>query len=388
MKRIEYLLKHNRLLQKAYIIIFSCFFRFLGLFIKTNPKQILFQSLKGKNYGDSPYALFEAMKKDTFFAGYTYVWAFDDPRQYEVDGAKKVKLNSLQYFLTALKSGVWVANVNIERGLQFKKKEIVYLNTWHGCAPLKKDGNAQKGRSDYDFGNIDIICAGSDWQKSFFMDSMNAREDSIVYCGMPRNDKLYSVDSDTVCELKKKYGIPLEKTVILYAPTWREGDKGEIPFHSDIWKERLGKDYVILFRAHHLTCKAMDISFDEFIRDYSGQYDVNELMMMSDILITDYSSILADFSILERPILLYAYDYEEYLKTRGLYKRLEELIPGNVFEDESALIEKIRTLDFGAESMKIKAFKNEYVYPYGDSTGKCLDCLKTLIKNERKKDCI
>ena len=159
MKYIEHLLKHNRFIQRVYIVVFSALFRFLGIFVKTNPKQVLFQSLKGKNYGDSPRVIFEAMKTDPFFKGYTYVWAFDKPDQFEAEGAKKVRLNSLAYFLTALGSGIWIANVNIERGLQFKKRHTIYLNTWHGCGPLKKDGNSQGNRKDYNFSKTDIVYA-------------------------------------------------------------------------------------------------------------------------------------------------------------------------------------------------------------------------------------
>lgn len=380
MKYIEHLLKHNRFFQRVYIVVFSALFRFLGIFVKTNPKQVLFQSLKGKNYGDSPRVIFEAMKTDPFFKGYTYVWAFDKPDQFEVEGAKKVRLNSLAYFLTALGSGIWIANVNIERGLQFKKRHTIYLNTWHGCGPLKKDGNSQGNRKDYNFSKTDIVCAGSDWQKSFFMDAMKAQESSIIRCGMPRNDALYHCTAEEVQELKERYHLPENKKVILYAPTWRENEDGTIPLHLKLWKEILADDYVLLFRAHHLTCEAMGIVFDDFVRDYSGAYDVNDLMKMSDILISDYSSIVADYAILERPILLYAYDYEAYLRTRGLYKRLEDLIPGSVFEHEEDLISQIKNMDVEDNVRKVCAFKAEYVYPLDNSTGVCVSNLKEEIQ--------
>lgn len=385
LKKIEYLLKHNSFIQRMYIIVFSSLFRIVGVFVKQNRKQVLFSSLIGKNYGDSPKALFDAMKEDPFFKDYSYVWAFDNPSHYMVEGADKVKLNSAKYFITALKSGIWISNVNIERGLHFKPRNTIYLNTWHGCAPLKVDGNAQRSRSDYNFSDVDILCSNSDWQDDRFVIDYNARRESIIRCGMPRNDTLYEVSSESIRKLKNKYKIPTEKKVILYAPTWREATKnGEDcliapPIDIDYWKEELAENYIVLFRMHHLTNKALNIKFDDFVRDYSGNYDINDLMKMADILITDYSSTLADYAILERPTLLFAYDYEEYYNTRGLYMRLEDLLPGYICTNEGDLINMIKTLNYEEGCNAIKKFKENYVQGNKHSTEKCLKELKNRI---------
>ena len=226
MQKVEYIIKHNAFVQKAYVKVMSAGFRFLGLFIKTEEKQVLLSSLIGKSYGDSPRVLFDAMKADPFFSGYKYVWAFDNPESFQVEGAEKVKLNSLRYFLTALRSGIWITNVNIERGLHFKPEKTIYLDTWHGCAPLKVDGNAQKNRNDYDFSDIDIFCSNSEWQDKCFVKYYKANKNSIIRCGMPRNDVLYRVNQDKIKALREKYEIPDGKKVILYAPTWRESVDG------------------------------------------------------------------------------------------------------------------------------------------------------------------
>ena len=133
---------------------------------------------------------------------------------------------------------------------------------------------------------------------------------------------------------------------------------------------------------HHLTNKAMNIKFNDFVRDYSGPYDINELMMIADILITDYSSTLTDYAILERPVFLFAYDYEEYFASRGLYMRLEELLPGYIFETEVELINSIKELDINTASKAVKELKNTYVQGNGNSTVICIEMLKKLIKNK------
>lgn len=379
MNKLEKMLKTNAFLQKLYIIIFSFIFKFLGIFIPTRQKQVLFQSLKGKNYGDSPLAIYNYMQNDPFFKDFSFVWAFDNPEKYNIKDAKVIKFSGIKYFLTALQSGVWITNVNIERGLQFKKRDTIYVNTWHGCGPLKIDGNQQKGRNDYDYSNVDIMCSCSDWQDSCFINSMKVKKESIIRCGMPRNDELFNTSEENIKGLKEKYGINPLKKVILYAPTWRDNNNLVIPLNFKRVKKELGDSYCILFRAHHLVANKMNIEFDDFCMDFSGQYNVNELMLISDILITDYSSILSDFSLLEKPIVLFAYDYEQYKKDRGLYSDLNILFPGNVCEDEESLIKKIKTLNYDAESEKSRAYKNKYTFPLPSSTALCVETLKKSI---------
>ena len=384
--KIEYVIKHSVLIQKIYVFVFSAIFRVIGIFVRKNNEAILFQSLIGKNYGDSPKVLYDAIRKDDAFKGYSFYWAFDDPDSFEVDNAQKIKLNSIKYFITALKTRVWITNVNIERGLHFKPKGTIYLNTWHGCAPLKVDGNAQKNRNDYDFSDVDIFCSNSEWQDEIFVKYYRAKKESIIRCGMPRNDALYKVDLQEIEGLRKRFGIPEGKKVILYAPTWREssniGNDRVIKPPIDIrhWEEELAEEYVILFRMHHLTTKVMNIEYNSFVRDCSGpMYDINDLMKMADILITDYSSTLTDFAILERPVLFFAYDYEEYYKTRGLYMRLEELLPGCVCLDENELLDHIIHLDYMLVSEKVKKLKNKYVCGGEHSTEICISEIKNKL---------
>ena len=130
-KRVEYLIKHSPLIQVLYRKGMSFAFQTLGLFVRRDEKLILLSASGGRKYGDSPRILFEAMKNDPRFAGYKYVWAFENPEKFDVDGCEKVQMDSPAYFLTALKSKVWITSVNIERGLRFKKKGTIYINTWH-----------------------------------------------------------------------------------------------------------------------------------------------------------------------------------------------------------------------------------------------------------------
>src|SRR5690625_2044821 len=115
--------------QKVYRIIFSSIIQIIGLVIKTDNNMILFNA-HGKKYNDSPRAIFEFMIKKGLYKRYKFVWAVDSPNKYNIPYSQKVKMDTIKYFITALRAKYWVSCVNIERGLKFKKRETKYLNTW------------------------------------------------------------------------------------------------------------------------------------------------------------------------------------------------------------------------------------------------------------------
>lgn len=380
MHRVEYLLKHNKFVQKTYVFLFSLLFRFLGVFIRPDKKRIIFQSLIGKNYGDSIKVLYDNIRKNPKFSGYKFIWAFDEPEKFNVEGATKVKLNSLNYYIEALKCGIWVCNVSIERGLSFKPKKTVYLNTWHGV-PMKLIGNAQKNRDDYNFSDIDFMCCSCEFEREVFIRDFKVKPENMFKCGMPRNDELYNVTDERVKELREKYNIPDGKKVILYAPTWRDSlDGGKSyqiapPIDVEKWEEKLGSEYVMLFRMHHLTTEMLGIEFNEFARDCSHVPSINELMIIADILLSDYSATIFDFSILEKPMISFAYDYDGYAESRGFYENINDVLPGDVFDTEDKVIKHILDMDYEAECLKAKAVKQKYMEAEGNATEICMEYL-------------
>ncbi len=377
MQRIEYILKHNVLIQKSYIITFSFFFKFLGLFIRPDKKRIFFQSLIGKTFGDSPKVLFDKIRIDQRFKDFNYIWAFEDPDKFIVEGAKKVKLNSLRYYIESLRSGIWITNVNVERGLKYKPKSIISLNTWHGI-PIKVIGNAQKTRNDYNYSNVDFMCCSCDYEYEIFIRDFNIHCEAIVKCGMPRNDELYRVDPARVADLRKKFKIPDGKKVIFYAPTWRDSADGggsyqiAPPIDIALWERMLGADYTMIIRMHHLTTKMLGIEFNEFARDCSHETSINELMILADILISDYSATIFDFSILEKPIISFAYDYVDYSANRGFYKELDTILPHDVCKTQEEVIEHILHINYALECDRAKDIKRRYIETSGNATETCM----------------
>jgi len=354
----------------------SIFFRFIALFVAFDDKQVLLSSMSGDNFSGSPKVLYDAMKLDERFEGFHYVWAFSSPEKIQIHDAKKVKIDTFQYFIIALRSKIWITDVNIERGLHIKNKKTIYLNTWHGTGP-KKGGNAVKGRSDYDFSNVDIFCCDGQYTHDVFMKWWNVKENSMLWSGRPREDELLRFTCNDKIRIREQLGIPSDKKVILYMPTWRENANTDLNY--SLWKQHLSDRYVMIIRAHHFS-KSLSIVNDDFIIDGTNYSNVNELYLVADILISDYSSAFFDFGLLNKPMFCYAYDYDEYKKNYGLFMDLEDEFPNGVFRNEKELILFINDINYSEESEKVKQYVSSYILPHGNATKECLDKMAQMLK--------
>ncbi len=378
-ERLIYILKHYRFIQKMYTVIMGAFFRVLGRIIPTDENLVLISSFMGKGFSDSPKVLFEYLRSHPEYKKYRCIWAFEQPTHFP--GIEAVKIDTPAYFKTALQAKYWITNTNIERGLKFKKKDQVYLNTWHGIA-LKYIGNDCPGRKDYHFDTVNFLTVSGDYDEHVFKRAFNAREESFLRCGMPRNEELWYAGDNEKKRMREKLGIPEDKKVILYAPTWRESTDGgksyaiKPPIHFDEWQKELGNEYVVLFRAHHQTTKVLGVDYNDFVRNASDYPAVNDLMIAADILITDYSAIAFDYSILCRPIFCYAYDYDSYLAERGTYFAVDEKYPNKSCRTEVELLKRIRNVDYQAECLNTKRFRDEFVQ-YG--VGATETCIKKVF---------
>lgn len=378
--KVEYLLKHNAFIQKSYKVCVGSALRIAGWFVKTDPNLVLINSLGGKRFGDSPKMIYDYLCSHQEYKHLHMVWSFvDDPAKYYT-GCENIKMDTWAYFKTALKAKYWISNVNIERGLDFKKKATHYLNTWHGV-PLKYIGNDCPGRNDYDMSYVDFFCYSGPFEFDIYQRAFKLKADNLLLSGLPRNDELYQVNAEKVTEMRTRLNIPEGKKVLFYAPTWRESEDGgktynlALPVDFKKWEKALGDKYVLLFRAHHFTTKHMQIQFNDFIRDASDYPAINDLMIASDILISDYSATIFDYCVLERPIISFAYDYEEYKESRGLYIDLPTELPCGIVKTEDEVINSIKTMDYAVACERTRSFKSKYVPVGGCATEICVKAL-------------
>ena len=147
------------------------------------------------------------------------------------------------------------------------------------------------------------------------------------------------------------------------------------PIHFHEWEKELGNEYVVLFRAHHQTTKVLGVEYNDFVRNASDYPAVNDLMIAADILITDYSAIAFDYSILCRPIFCYAYDYDSYLAERGTYFAVDEKYPNKSCRTESELLQRIKNVDYTAECANTRRFRDEFVQYGVGATEMCINAI-------------
>lgn len=390
-KTIKAFLKSNRIAYLVYYYLGSAFIKLICLFVKTNNKQILFLSYGGKKYDDSPKYLYEELKTKKEFEDYTMIWAFEEPHKFDFI-KNKVKVDSLKYFITASKSRFWITNSSITRGLKFQKKSNINLIFSHGITALKKCGvDIQQKEKTYrlnfieNFSNIFVegineekIVARS-WQQDI---------NKIINLGLPRNDNLVKTNPKEINLIKEKLNLNNKKKIILYAPTFRELTRDnyyknylELPLNLKEWKKQLFDKYQMIITSHYEVTKFnKTIINDDFIIDCSEYSNINELLKISDILITDYSNILFDYSVFERPIFCYGYDYKEFEKSRGFYQNLNELFLDGVIQTESKLISAIKNINIRQHSQHTrKNIKEKFLKYYdGKSTQRVVDF---IIKN-------
>lgn len=390
------LAKKNVVLRRIIKFALKCYrkLRYLKYYLanKVDEHIIVFESFMGRAYSDSQKAIYKEMLQDEFFKDYTFVWAFKDENSYkyleENKNTKVIKYDSKAFYKYMAKAKYWITNSRLPEYL-IKKKSQKYIQCWHGT-PLKRlgfdihveGGNALntlseiKEKYEDDAKRYDYMLSPSAFCTEKFASAFNLKklkkEDVLVELGYPRNDYLFNHTKQDVDSLKESLGIPKDKKVILYAPTWRDnqhqagiGYTYDLNLDFDRLKEKLEKDYVIIFRTHYFVSNSFNFEkYKGFIFNMSDYDDVNDCYILSDIIITDYSSVFFDYANLKRPMLFYMYDLDEYQgKLRDFYFSLDEL-PGSIVKTQDELENEILNIAKYDEKYKEKytAFTNKFNY--------------------------
>lgn len=384
-------IKYSPLLYTCYFHIGNIVISLLKLLVKSNDRRIFFISFGGRKFDDSPKAVYEAMLKDHRFDDYEFIWAFQNPEHHDIPKGRKIKTDTLGYFCKLLSSRIWVTNSSVERGLHFKGKNTFYLNTWHGT-PIKMmgidiaDGNTSfKGNGDDS--HTDVMLAQGKYEADIFARVFGVPRNRFAIIGLPRNDELIKCNNiANITRLKKKLKIPAHKHVILYAPTFREYEKDDgmncvmiPPLDLERWSLELGEDYVFLLRAHYEVARVMNVKKSDFVRDVSDYPSLNELMLVSDMLISDYSSIFFDYSILGRPMLPYCYDYPTYSSKRGMYFDIRDALDCHI-ADEDSLIEEVKSMDKMKRHAIACRFRNHYIDTAGSAAQETANIIAKALR--------
>ncbi|NLL73009.1 MAG: bifunctional glycosyltransferase family 2 protein/CDP-glycerol:glycerophosphate glycerophosphotransferase [Clostridiales bacterium] len=343
----------------------KAFFKFLYLhiFIKRPVKKnyILFESFFGKSYSDSPKYIYEYISAN-YPGKYKCIWVIDRKSTRIPFRHKKIKRFSLLYYYYLARSGYIVFNSR-QPVWVVKREGNVFLQTWHGT-PLKKlvfdvedinSATPKYKQQVYKQSRLwDYLIAANAFSSETFKRCF-LYDKTMLETGYPRNDILHSPDKDQITAIiRKRLNVPKGKKVILYAPTWRDDEfyeKGKYKFQLqldlELMRQELGHEYVLLLRTHYFIADSIDVSsLSGFAINVSKYNDISELYLISDILITDYSSVFYDFANLKRPMLFYTYDLEKYRDVlRGFYIDIEKEVPGPLLFTTEEVIEAVKNID-------------------------------------------
>ena len=274
------------------------------------------------------------------------------------------------------------------------RKETVAINLWHACGAFKKFGRSTAelkfGSSAAtldkypNYGNLTHVTVSSPEVIWAYEEAMHLPKGIVKATGVSRTDQFY--DKEFVESRKQKlYEIMPEakdKKVILYAPTFR-GHVATASSPDRIDFERfcreLGNEYVIVCK-HHPFVKNPPIIPEElqhFARDLTKYLSIEDLLCCADICISDYSSLVFEYSLFEKPMIFYAYDYDNYCDWRGFYYDYSEFTPGPVVQTEDELLNSIKNIDTQFDKQKVIDFKEKFM---GSCDGHATERIIALMK--------
>ncbi|MGC8502583.1 CDP-glycerol glycerophosphotransferase family protein [Desulfurella sp.] len=345
------------------IVILKFIYFIFSPFIKIDNKLILFSSLNGK-FSDNAKYLYLKTIEETRFKAY---WVAHEQKTYALLKSKNMPVLKLNYkiFITAIKSRLFITTHNYQDVFFIKNKKTNVINLWHGT-PLKKMGYDSKvdakrlhfkekfGINEYK--NIDYLCVSSRLTIPSFKSSFNIAEDKLLPTGLPRNDVLQNANADTkyAKKIKEKVKSILNtksEKIALYAPTFRDYHVPRFDLIKNLKEIFMQNNIELVIKLHPLD--------KDYLYFKQINIDIQELLIASDLLVSDYSSIFFDYAILGRPIILFLYDLAAYkFQRNGFYIETESLPFLKCYNLEQ-INETLKTV-FGLDTSKIREFGIKY----------------------------
>lgn len=373
---------------------------------------IVFESFVGRAYAGSPRALYESMLDDPRFATYRFAWALRDPGHavefaaLQTARTSVVAFGSADYYRAFARARVWISNSILLPELVPRGQ--LYVQSWHGTgikrigfdvAPMVDAAKDAKPETDERYRieapKIDVFLSPAPFGTKVFASAFRLPEagagSPFVETGNPRNDVLAAADLAQVTAARTRLGLADGIRSVLYAPTFRDDQHEQRtgyvfgqPLELDKLADALAPEHVLLYRAHYLAAASVDVRRDDgFLRDVSRVDEVNELLLASDVLITDYSSLCFDFTLLDRPMIFYVYDLDHYAGgLRGFYFPIEEL-PGPLVRTQDELTAALLDPDLAARYAPRRRQVRELMCPHDDGrvSARVLDLITTRLSS-------
>ena len=357
--------------------------------------KVVFLNFAGKGYGDNAKCIAEEMLRRKLPC--KLIWLVDG-NAYVPDSIQKAERNGMSGFYALSTAKIIINNCKVNFPSSFKKKQKqFYLQTWHGDFALKyiekeiEDSllPTYVAKSKADSAMTDAVISGSRSFSKILRESFWLPDHcSIFEYGVPRND-IYFRGNTYRDDLKRRYGFSSDDRILLYAPTFR--DHGETDCYDlDFEKLRMtcarktGEKWKVVIRLHpNISEHDSMFCYGENIINGTAYPDQQELSMVSDCLITDYSSIMGDFFLMRKPVFLYVPDQERYA-SRSTGRGLRDLfyqLPLAHCKTQHELEEEITLFDCDNYGGEVDSFMKEYYRPFDDghASERIVDCLKQVM---------
>ena len=353
----------------------------LCLFAPVKQNKLFVSNYYGKGYGDNPKYIVEELLKSG--ENLEIIWSAKNKEENTLPaGVHSCPTGSFEEIFHLATSKVWIDNCR--KHFAIKKHNQKYMQTWHGFALKKIERDAESvliksyiRSAQKDSRNIDIIVSDSTdmtkiYRNSFWYDG------DVVEWGAPRNDILAQGDIQIVEKVKKFYNISSCKKIILYAPTFRKNNTLEVYLTefgriTKTYKEKFGHECAVVVRLHpNISNKFKQLSLrDEGIIDGSDYPDLQELLLATDLLISDYSSLMFDYMLTKKPCFIYASDICDYKNDRNFYFDITDA-PFSLSTSVDELVNSILTFNIDEYEKNIERFIKEHGIIYLKKSSKYL----------------
>lgn len=377
------------IIRNSYAIIMRVIFSFFPV----QKNKIFMMSYSGTKYSCNPKALTDYILSN--YDDINIIWGFNKKYFQHIQlplSINKVAINSLKFFYHYYTSKIIVYNMRLPYNF-YKKRNQYYIQTWHNYLAFKaieKEAKNMLNKSylrsaKKDSKKMNLLLSSSrftteQYRRCFWYDG------PILEKGTPRNDLLFTCNEETINQIKKEINVE-NKRVVLYAPTFRNNEG--ISFYRlnnslliDSLRNKFGDEWIILYRLHpNLINIAKDLDIGANSINVSSYNDMQNLLLISDVLISDFSSSIFDFMFTEKPCFLYLKKLNDYLsKERPITIDLKEL-PFSISENEAELVQNINEFDHNLYKEKIKVFNEKFQnFEEGNACKELMKIIENVIK--------
>lgn len=352
-------------LKKILLPVFQFFFRLFPL-----QDKVVFRNFNGRGLGDDPkYIALEMLR---LYPKIKLVWLASNLGESHPKGIKFIQFNSIRAYYHLATAKVWVNNIKHSSMFIPKRKNQFYIQTWHSTFGIKRIEAAANlpdsyvSRAMQDAAQTDLMYANNDYRMNIYRTGFWYKG-PVIKSDVPRNSILFQLSENKKQEIRSFFSIPQNSSIVLYAPTFREDKSNASIYRFDYKKilcaleKKFQKKFTMLLKLHPNVARQQNaLAFSKEVINACDYPDMQELLAIVDILITDFSASMFDFGFLRKPVFLFAQDYDRYVqKERDLDIDINDL-PFSMSKSEIGLTNQIIAFEKEEYIEKIHHFYTRY----------------------------